>query len=166
MRLERVTFLRIIQPGVVAIKPATLLMLSGTIGYAISIITTRFISREDSALIIVFYMVLLQALFALPPAIYAWQLPGGQQWLFLVVTALAGLGAHYCLASALSLADAAVVMPIDYLRMPLISIIAWVLYHEVLTLPLIIGAALIIAGNAVGLYGEKLKNKHLVSVND
>jgi len=44
------------------------------------------------------------------------------------------------------------VMPMDYLRLPLIMVVAWWLYGESVTLWLLLGVALIIAGNAWGLY--------------
>lgn len=50
-------------------------------------------------------------------------------------------------------------MPIDYLRLPLIMLVAWWLYGEVVSPWLMIGAALIIAGNAAGLYLESSRLK-------
>jgi drug/metabolite transporter (DMT)-like permease len=43
-------------------------------------------------------------------------------------------------------------MPMDYLRLPLIMVVAWWLYGESVTVWLLVGAGLIIAGNAWGLY--------------
>ena len=70
----------------------------------------------------------------------------------MIAAAVTALVAHYCLTRALSYADAAIVMPIDYLRLPLIMLTAWWLYDESVTVWLAAGAALIIAGNALGLY--------------
>ena len=71
---------------------------------------------------------------------------------WLVAAAVTALAAHYSLTRALSNADASVVMPMDYLRLPLIMVVAWWLYGESVTIWLLLGAALIIAGNALGLY--------------
>ena len=144
----------ILQPAGASIHPASLIMLAGAFGFAISIITTRHITRQDSPLQILFYMTAMQTLFAATAVTANWHWPLGWQWFWLSAAAVAALGAHYCLTKALSLADAAVIIPIDYLRLPLISLVAWWLYQEPLTWPLACGALLIIAGNAVGLYTE------------
>ena len=80
------------------------------------------------------------------------RLPPSGSELWLLVAAVTALAAHYSLTRALSNADASVVMPMDYLRLPLIMVVAWWLYDESVTVWLLMGAALIIAGNAWGLY--------------
>ncbi len=80
------------------------------------------------------------------------ELPSGTQWYFLSATAISALGAHYCLAKALGHADVGVLMPFDYLRLPIIALIGWFIYQEPMTWPLAIGSLIIIMGNAVGLY--------------
>ncbi len=80
------------------------------------------------------------------------RLPPAGSGLWLAVAAVTALMAHYSLTRALSYADASVVMPMDYLRLPLIMVVAWWLYGESVSLWLVLGAGLIIAGNAWGLY--------------
>ena len=47
----------------------------------------------------------------------------------------------------------------DYLRLPLIMLLAWLIYGETVTLSLVAGSALIVAGNAAGLYLEARRLK-------
>ncbi|WP_240500237.1 EamA family transporter [Halioglobus japonicus] len=77
----------------------------------------------------------------------------------MIAAAVTALVAHYCLSRALSYADAAIVMPIDYLRLPLIMLTAWWLYDEAVTIWLALGAGLIIGGNALGLFLESRRRK-------
>jgi drug/metabolite transporter (DMT)-like permease len=60
--------------------------------------------------------------------------------------ALFGFTSHYCLARAFGLADATVVVPIDFLRLPLIAVIGAVAYGEPFEPPVLFGAAVIFAG--------------------
>jgi drug/metabolite transporter (DMT)-like permease len=60
---------------------------------------------------------------------------------------LCNVGAHVCLTRALRLADATLVVPIDFLRLPLIAVIGAVFYHEPLQLAVFLGAAMIFAGS-------------------
>lgn len=74
---------------------------------------------------------------------------------WLIVYALAGLGAHLSLTMALSLAPAAVVIPIDFLRLPLIAIIGALFYAEHTGLATYLGALLIFGANYVNILTEK-----------
>jgi hypothetical protein len=64
-------------------------------------------------------------------------------WPWVVGVGAAALSAHYCLTRAFMLEDAAVVMPIDFLRLPFIAVIGFIFYHEPLELWVFIGAAIV-----------------------
>ena len=65
--------------------------------------------------------------------------------------ALAGTVSHYCLSKAISLADATVVMPMDFLRLPLSALLGYWLYNEGLDAWSLAGGALIIAANTINI---------------
>ncbi len=58
----------------------------------------------------------------------------------------AGLAIHYCLTNAFRCGDAIVVIPMDFLRVPLIALIGWAFYGERLDAFVFAGAALIVGG--------------------
>lgn len=154
----------ILRPGAAVINPASLVLLAGAIGFGLSVISTRRLTQllhgsPQTFLIILFYMTAMQTCFSLLPIIGEMRLPDSASWLWLLVAATTALAAHYCLSRALSLADAAVVMPMDYLRLPLIMVLAWLIYGETVTLSLVAGSALIVAGNAAGLFLEARRLK-------
>jgi drug/metabolite transporter (DMT)-like permease len=70
-------------------------------------------------------------------------------WLLLI--GAAGLAAHWCLTSALDAAPASVVMPLDFARLPVIALVGWAAYGELLDPLVFVGAALILAGNLLTL---------------
>lgn len=165
--LGLVGVLVILRPGAAVVNPASLIMLAGAFGFGINVIATRRLTQllqgnSHSFLVILFYMTAMQGVFSLAPIIGELRVPATTDWLWLVVAATTALAAHYCLSRALSLADSAVVMPMDYLRLPLIMLVAWWLYGETVSLYLLIGAAMIIGGNAAGLYLEarRIKARH------
>ena len=154
----------ILRPGAAVINPASLVLLAGAIGFGLSVISTRRLTQllhgsPQTFFIILFYMTAMQTCFSLLPIIGEMRLPDSASWLWLLVAATTALAAHYCLSRALSLADAAVVMPMDYLRLPLIIVLAWLIYGETVTLSLVAGSALIVAGNAAGLFLEARRLK-------
>ena len=67
---------------------------------------------------------------------------------------IAGLLAHYCMSNAFRAADASLVVPLDFLRIPLIAVVGWWLYAEPLELYVFAGAGLIIAGIVWNLRNE------------
>jgi drug/metabolite transporter (DMT)-like permease len=71
------------------------------------------------------------------------------------VLGITGISAHYCMVNALGCADATVVVPMDFMRLPLIGLLGWLYYGESIDLWLILGAVLILAGNATSLLHEK-----------
>ena len=151
--------LLILRPGTAVINPASLVMLAGAFGFGITVIVTRKLTQllSDHAhaiQIVLFYMTLMQGLMSLALLLFTAELrlPPAGSWLWLMAAAVTALAGHYSLTCALSNADASVVMPMDYLRLPLIMVIGWWLYGESVTVWLLLGAALIIAGNAWGLY--------------
>ncbi|NIY99883.1 EamA family transporter, partial [Salipiger sp. HF18] len=73
---------------------------------------------------------------------------------WVVLIAIAGLVAHYCLTTALSLAPAPVVMPIDFARLPVAALVGIILYQEALDPYVFIGAAIIFGANYFNILHE------------
>jgi drug/metabolite transporter (DMT)-like permease len=64
--------------------------------------------------------------------------------LLLIGLAISGLSVHLCTVEAFRYGDAIVVVPLDFLRVPLIALIGWSFYGE--RLDVLAGAGLIMAG--------------------
>jgi drug/metabolite transporter (DMT)-like permease len=75
----------------------------------------------------------------------------------------AGLFAHFCLSNAFRAGDASVVVPLDFLRIPLIAVVGWWLYQERLDVFVFAGAGLIITGILWNLRDEMRRPLPVVS---
>lgn len=119
------------------------------IGFAMTAITTKQLTRTDPILTILFYLTVLQACFGLICAGIDGNiaLPSMAVLPWVIVIGVAGLLAHFCLTTALSLAPASVVTPIDFVRLPVIAVVGVLLYNETIDLWVIAGATLIFAAN-------------------
>jgi drug/metabolite transporter (DMT)-like permease len=149
--------LLILRPGMGVIQPATLAVLAGALMYALSYIQTKSLTKTDSALCILFYMTVMQLPFGLVPSLIDWKTPAlvSVPWILLVgVTAMA---AHYCMARAFMLADASVVVPMDFLRLPLIAVVGYFVYQESIDLFVLVGAVVMLCGNLINLAAERRK---------
>ena len=144
----------ILKPGVDVIHPAALVMLLGALCYAANLITTKTLTGTDSVLAILFWMNLIQTPLALIPALPQWSAPtlADTPW----IAALAGgsLFAHFCMTRAFKLADATVVVPIDFMRLPLIAVVGALAYGETLDPWVFVGAAIIFMGTYYSLSRE------------
>jgi drug/metabolite transporter (DMT)-like permease len=142
----------ILRPGIETFHPAALLVLAAALGYGVQNIATKKLTATESTFAIVFWMNVIQ----LPLGLIGVELMGADP-LFASklaahdLPALAGLGiagltAHYCLSNAFRAGDASLVVPLDFLRIPLIAVVGWWLYGEPLDLFVFAGAGLIILG--------------------
>ena len=134
-----------LRPGYAAISPAALAVLAGAFCYAISHVFTKRLSGTDCPLAILFYMTVIQLPMALLPSLPHWVWPSAARWPWVVLVGLTALSAHYCLTRAFRLADASVVVPLDFLRLPLIALVGLVFYGETLKLWVVAGTALVLA---------------------
>jgi drug/metabolite transporter (DMT)-like permease len=72
-------------------------------------------------------------------------------WPWVVTVATTALSAHYCLTRAFQLADASVVAPLDFLRLPLIALVGLVFYGEPLNPWVMVGAVIVFAATWLNL---------------
>jgi drug/metabolite transporter (DMT)-like permease len=141
----------IVRPDAGAIDSGQMIALASALGFAISIVLVKSLTRTDAAVAISFWMLVVQSAIGLVPALIVWQWPSAQTWGWVVVVAFCGTYSHYCFARAMQLADATVVVPMDFLRVPLTALVGWLAYSERLDLFTLLGIGLILTGNVLNL---------------
>ncbi len=144
------------RPGVAEVNIGTITAALAAIGFAGSIVLTKRLTRDVSTTCILFWLAVMQAVFGLITTLWDGQItwPSAQAWPWLVVVGCAGLAAHLCLTTALSIAPAAVVVPVDFIRLPVIAVIGLLLYNEPLDPFVFWGAALIFLANYLNILRE------------
>ena len=141
----------IVRPATGEINPGQLIALAAAVGFGISIAMVKSLTRTEQTVTIIFYMLAVQTAGSMLPALYTWHWPSLATWGWGLVIAFCGTFSHYCMARALLYADATVVIPMDFLRVPLTALAGWLLYSERLDAFTVLGAALILTGNLVNL---------------
>jgi drug/metabolite transporter (DMT)-like permease len=145
----------IVRPFEGAISLGQLVALGASLGFAVSVILVKSLTRTDKPVVIMFWMMALQSAIGLVPALRVWQWPSAQLWPWILVFAFVGTYSHYCMARAMTHADATVVVPMDFLRVPLTALIAWLVYSEKIDAYVAAGATLILLGNLLNLKAAK-----------
>lgn len=141
----------IVRPATGEINPGQLIALGAAMGFGVSMALVKSLTRTESALSILFWMIVVQSVAGLVPTLFVWTWPSAYVWAWMGVIAVCGTFSHYCLASAMRYADATIVVPMDFLRVPLTATAGWLLYSERLDAWTVLGAALILFGNLLNL---------------
>jgi drug/metabolite transporter (DMT)-like permease len=141
----------IVRPAAGEINPGQLIALAAAVGFGISIAMVKSLTRTEQTLAIIFWMLVVQSAAGFFPSLYVWTWPPTYVWGWAVVIAFCGTFSHYCMARAMLHADATVVIPMDFLRVPLTATAGWLIYSERLDLFTVFGAALILSGNLLNL---------------
>jgi len=91
----------------------------------------------------VFYLHALTLPLALAGAIPYWIWPGWGDVPWIIMLGVSGTLAHYCFTRSMAIADASVVMPFDYLRLPMLAAVGYFAYSESATVWTWVGALII-----------------------
>jgi drug/metabolite transporter (DMT)-like permease len=141
----------IVRPATGEINPGQLIALAAAVGFGVSVAMMKSLTRTEQTLAIIFWMIVIQGVAGFLPALYVWRWPSATVWGWISVIAFCGTFSHYCMARAMLHADATVVLPMDFLRVPLTATMGWLIYSERLDMFTVLGAALILAGNLLNL---------------
>ncbi|HUP09482.1 MAG TPA: DMT family transporter [Caldimonas sp.] len=129
--------------------------LVAAVGFSIALTMVKSLTGTDSVVRIIFWMCVLQSAIGLVPAALVWRTPTLAGWPWIVLVAFCGTFSHYCMARAMRHADATVVVPMDFLRVPLTAIAGWLVYAEGVDAWSVAGALLILAGNVLNVRGGR-----------
>lgn len=144
----------ILRPGLAAVDPAALIIVAAAVFFAASNVIVKALTRTEGAFTIVLYMQIVQLPLSGTAAMFNWTAPGWEHAPWLATIGAAGVLAHYSMTRALALADATVVGPIDFLRLPITAGVAYLLYREEPSVFVLIGALLIFFGNFYSVWYE------------
>jgi len=151
----------ILRPGFEEITPGAFLVLASAGFMAVGVVVIKLLSRTEKPAAIVFYMVLFLTPASLVPALFVWQTPTPTEFFWLAGIGAVGTLGHLSMTRAYSIADATAVLPFDFLRLPVVAVIGYVAFGEVLDIWTGIGATIIIASSVYIAHREALHERRL-----
>ena len=143
--------LMIVRPGLTFV-PGHMVALAAAMLFGATTTLTKYLTRRDTALTIILMMFAMQTVIGSIPAFLTWVAPAPQLYPWIAVLGLTGTSSHYCLAKAISLADATLVMPMDFLRLPLSVLLGYLVYAEGIDAWSMAGGVMILAANTLNLF--------------
>ena len=149
------------RPDFSQLNPAILAAMACAICFACSLMTTKKLTIDQSTTCILFWLTLMQLGMGLVAVVLTGSLsaPQGIDYIWVTTVSICGLTAHFCIARALALAPAIVVIPLDFLRLPLISLIGFLAYNEAFEWAVVFGAMLIFTAVLINLQAERQRNR-------
>ena len=125
--------------------------------FAGSMMATKSLTSDQSITCILFWLTLMQLAMGLVTTVFTGTIavPEGINIFWIVIVGIGGLTAHFCITNALALAPAIFVIPLDFMRLPLISVIGFLIYGEAFELPILLGAGIIFIAILLNLKAEK-----------
>lgn len=149
----------ILRPGLIEVTLGALATLASSVGYASVNTTIKVLSRSDSAAVTVFYTNLLMLPLSAPLAVFYWRTPSWYDLSLIVGVAVFSTVAFLATARAISTADARVVQPINFTRMPIAAVVGYFIFSEISDLLTWAGALIIFASTYYILTRETRKTR-------
>lgn len=134
----------IVRPGFADINFGIFLAIASAATHAVSDTYARYLARYDKLKIIMFYNFVFTIPFALIPAIIWWTPVSADILPYLFCFGIAGISAQFCLTRSFSLADASLVSPILFFRLPVVAVIGWIAFDQKSEVWTWVGAVIII----------------------
>ena len=104
---------------------------------------SRWVARDDPFTSIMMWNFIFMIPLAAIPTAFFWVTPDANLWWQVLGFAVAGVGAQFCLTRSFGIAEASLVSPILFLRLPLIAGIAFFVWGQTTEIWTWVGAAII-----------------------
>lgn len=144
----------VIRPGTALFDVGALAAVGAALGLAALGLIVKYLARFERSPTIVFWNLFLITPMAALVALPVWQWPSWAALAWLVLQGLLGMLAQLCFTRALQFGDASTLMPLDFLRLPIVAAIAFLAFDEVPGLWTWVGAAVIFAATVLLLRDE------------
>ncbi len=126
----------------------------------IQLILKPMAAKDSTDTLVSWNLIVTVPIAAIPAALF-WTMPSGGEILLLVIQGLLGALAMACATRAFSLADASLISPIDFMRLPFAAILGYVFFAQTVPTTTWIGGA-VIASAAVLLAQSAKKRRESV----
>ena len=132
-----------LRPGEEAFQMGALVLLIATITFAGVTLMGKVLVRHDSPGLVTLNLSLYSLPFTLVPALFFWDWPANDQWVWLGLLGLSAIANIYGISQALQAGDASLLQPFDFLRLPFTALGAYVMFAQVPTIWVWVGAGII-----------------------
>jgi len=143
-----------VKPDAGTFDRTAVLALSGTVFYALVIVSIRKLSRTETPIAIVFYYAMTATLVAGAVLPFVWVTPDLEGWVLLVMVGVIGGIAQFDMNHAFRLADVSIIAPFDYMHIIWASLLGFFIWGEVPGNTIWVGTAIVMVSGIYILFRE------------
>ncbi|NIJ70712.1 drug/metabolite transporter (DMT)-like permease [Xanthomonas sp. 60] len=154
----------IVRPGTAGFTAGSLVAVAAALLSSLVAIQIKQLTRVDSADTVVFYTYVFWVPLSLVPALFGWVWPSGVAWVWLIATGVLGTLGQLLWTRALRLGEVSALTPISFMQLPLVTLLAWLLFDEAVDRWTVLGAVIILGSNAYIAHREALLARRARSV--
>ena len=148
----------IVRPGIADFNIGTIMILISLTFWSLIIIVSKFVSKDDTPITMVTYQYTLMTIFALPLAIYFWQMPSLQSLIFVFIGAISGTILHLSLALSYKYAELSVTQPVWFSGLIFGSAFGFFVFNETPDVWTWIGGIVVFSSVLLITYNERSKD--------
>ncbi|MBA8667110.1 DMT family transporter [Holosporaceae bacterium 'Namur'] len=154
----------ILRPGAPTFEITSLWVFVSVILWSASDLLTKNLGRTENALSQVFYNTLFGSLLSAPFAAYGWQnVIVIDDFFIITLISLLSLAATTSIFRSFQNAEFSIVMPFDYLRLPLSTVLGYLMFGEIMEINTIIGSTIIVFASLYLIYSERKKPVYTIT---
>lgn len=150
----------VIGPGEGAMSWALIYALIGSAVTAAIQLMLKMMAKHDSTQTLVSWNLVVMVPLAALPAFYFWTTPTPYQLGLLAAQGILGALTMSLMTRALSLADASLIAPLDFVRLPIVAVFAFLFFDELAGIETWIGASLIFLSTLIVARSTRSKRRN------
>lgn len=138
----------IIRPGITEVNIGVWLILFSSAMWAATTIFVRVLTAYERPGTILVYQTLMLTVISFVPAMFVWTWPPLEAFIWLVMLGALTAIAHFCHVRAYTLQEVAALQPLDFARLPVVAIAAWLIFDEAADIWVWVGAIIVFLAGA------------------
>jgi drug/metabolite transporter (DMT)-like permease len=133
------------RPGMMPASPGVLYVLGAALGFSLTGIVIKLLTRTESPLHVAFYMLSLTAVLALPAGITHWKAPTAEGWMWLIIIGCIGYLQQTLVAKSIAKVPYTLLIPLNFSQLIFATMLGFFVYHKLIDGYTMAGSLIIIA---------------------
>ena len=151
----------ILRPTTNIISEGSIFALIGAVMFAVYLILTRYVSKQDSAITSFFWTGIGGTVTMSIISLFIWNNILEEDYLWLFIMCLLSASSHFMMVKTLQVAEASVIQPFSYLQLVFGSIIGVTIFSESINSMIIIGVIVVISAGLFTTWREYKKKYNI-----
>jgi drug/metabolite transporter (DMT)-like permease len=151
----------ILRPSTNLISQGSIFALMGAVMFAVYLILTRYVSRQDQAITSFFWTGIGGTVTMSIISLFIWDTIPEEDYVWLFIMCLLSATSHFMMVKTLQVAEASVIQPFSYLQLVFGSIIGVTIFAESINSMIVIGVVIVIGSGLFTTWREYKKKYNI-----